>query len=236
LKKRGEDFVLLDLRHLPQDQVRERFPHIYVTCLTKFKIDITREPIPVVPAAHYSCGGVVTDIEGRTSLHGVYAAGEVAMTGVHGANRLASNSLLEALVFADRAASASAEYLAHQSGSLSDVDVWDDSGTLNSEEWVLIAHNRRELQQIMWDYVGIVRSNLRLERSQRRLDLLQKEVETFYKKTTVTEPLLELRNLTQCSMLIIQSAMQRKESRGLHVTTDFPQRDDEHFLCDTIVE
>jgi L-aspartate oxidase len=166
----------------------------------------------------------------------VYAAGEVAMTGVHGANRLASNSLLEALVFADRAASASAEYLAHQSGSLPDVSAWDDSGTLNSEEWVLIAHNRRELQQIMWDYVGIVRSNLRLERAQRRLDLLRKEVETFYKKTTVTEPLLELRNLTQCSMLIIQSAMQRKESRGLHVTTDFPQRDDEHFLRDTIVE
>ncbi|MBK7256626.1 MAG: L-aspartate oxidase [Ignavibacteriae bacterium] len=235
LKKRGDDHVLLDLRHLPADQVREKFPHIYNTCLEKFKLDITREPVPVVPAAHYSCGGVVTDIDGRTSIGGLFAAGEVSMTGVHGANRLASNSLLEALVFSDRACRLTAEQLRQKGTSLPDVGPWDDSGTLNSEEWILIAHNRREIQQIMWDYVGIVRSDLRLERALRRMELIRDEVEDFYKRTRVTEGLIELRNLAQCAMLVIRCAMMRKESRGLHVTTDYRQRNDAAFMRDTIL-
>lgn len=235
LKRRGDEFVLLDLRHLQPDAVREHFPHIYSTCLTKFKIDITTEPIPVVPAAHYSCGGVVTDVDGRTSVQGLYAAGEVCMTGVHGANRLASNSLLEALVFSDRALRASTASREAAPRVVPEVGPWDDSGTLNSEEWILISHNRREIQQIMWDYVGIVRSDLRLGRALRRLELIQKEVEDFYKRTTVSEGLIELRNLAQCAMLVIKCAMQRKESRGLHVTTDYRTRNDAEFLRDTIL-
>jgi L-aspartate oxidase len=236
LKKRGDEYVLLDLRHLPAGDVREHFPHIYTTCLNKFKIDITREPIPVVPGAHYSCGGVVTDIDGKTSIQGLYAAGEVSMTGVHGANRLASNSLLEALVFSDRAARASSEFLRGAYPSVPEISGWDDSGTLNSEEWILISHNRREIQQLMWDYVGIVRSNLRLERAARRIELIRSEVEDFYKRTKVTEGLIELRNLALCAALIIGCAMRRKESRGLHFTTDYRSRDDEHFRCDTVID
>ncbi len=236
LKKRGEEYVLLDLRHLDAAQVREHFPHIYSTCQSKFRVDITSEPVPVVPAAHYSCGGVVTDIDGRTSIHGLYAAGEVSMTGVHGANRLASNSLLEALVFSLRAVDRSVEYLKDATLPPGEVMEWDDSGTFNSEEWVLVSHDRREIQQIMWDYVGIVRSTLRLERAQRRMDLIRTEVETFYKKTKVTDALIELRNLALCAHLIIRCAMQRRESRGLHMTTDYRERDDEHFLRDTIIQ
>jgi L-aspartate oxidase len=189
-----------------------------------------------VPAAHYSCGGVVTDIEGRTSIHGLYASGEVSMTGVHGANRLASNSLLEGLVFSHRAAEDARRRLSESSGDFPAIQDWDDSGTFNSEEWVLIAHNRKEIQHIMWDYVGIVRSDLRLERALRRMKLIQDEVEAFYKKTRVTEGLIELRNLAQCAMLIIQCAMKRKESRGLHMTTDYPKRNDAEFLKDTIAD
>ncbi|HCV42645.1 MAG TPA: L-aspartate oxidase, partial [Bacteroidetes bacterium] len=154
LKKRGDDFVLLDLRHLPREKVVEQFPYIYRTCLEKYKLDITKEPIPVVPAAHYSCGGVVTDMNGRTTISGLYSSGEVSMTGVHGANRLASNSLLEALVFSHRAAQDAKEFLKSYSTTIPEIREWDDSGTINSEEWVLISHNKREIQQIMWDYVG----------------------------------------------------------------------------------
>ncbi len=235
LKKRGDEYVLLDLRHLPADGVREHFPHIYSTCLTKYKLDITAEPIPVVPAAHYSCGGVVTDVDGRTNVHGLYAAGEVSMTGVHGANRLASNSLLEALVFSDRALRASIGKGSPLKKPLPEVAPWDYSGTLNSEEWILVSHNRREIQEVMWDYVGIVRSDLRLGRALRRMELIQNEVEDFYKRTRVTEGLIELRNLAQCAMLVIKCAMLRKESRGLHVTTDYRSRNDAEFLRDTIL-
>lgn len=236
LKKRGEDYVLLDLRHLPADQIREKFPHIYQTCLTRYRIDITKEPIPVVPAAHYSCGGVVTDVDGRTNIHGLYASGEVSMTGVHGANRLASNSLLEGLVFSHRAACHAEKFVKEWTGPIPEILEWDDSGTFNSEEWVLISHDRKEIQQVMWDYVGIVRSTLRLQRALRRIRLIQDEVETFYKKTKVTEGLIELRNLAQCAMLIIVCAMKRKESRGLHRTTDYREPDDMNFLRDTIVD
>jgi L-aspartate oxidase len=234
LKKSGEDYVLLDLCHLPAQGVKDRFPHIYKTCLTRFKLDITQEPIPVVPAAHYSCGGVVTDVDGRTSISNLYASGEVSMTGVHGANRLASNSLLEALVFSDRAARSSSTSGKTSAMPPPRIREWDDSGTFNSEEWVLISHNRREIQQIMWDYVGIIRSDLRLHRAFRRMELITNEIETFYKKTRVTEGLIELRNLARCAMLVIRSAMKRKESRGLHITTDYRDRDDKHFLSDTV--
>ena len=235
LKKRGDEYVLLDLRHLPAAQVRDKFPHIYTTCLEKYKLDITSEPIPVVPAAHYSCGGVMTDIDGRTNIAGLFASGEVSMTGVHGANRLASNSLLEALVFSDRAVRAGEAQLRENPRDVPAVGPWDDSGTLNSEEWILIEHNRREIQQIMWDYVGIIRSDLRLDRALRRMELIRDEVEDFYKRTKVTEGLIELRNLAQCALLIIRCARMRKESRGLHVTTDYRDRDDANFLRDTIL-
>jgi L-aspartate oxidase len=158
------------------------------------------------------------------------------MTGVHGANRLASNSLLEALVFSERAAQSATADIRNGARAIPPINEWDDSGTYNAEEWVLISHNRREIQQVMWDYVGIVRSNHRLERARRRMDLIQAEVENFYKKTKVTEQLLELRNLALCASLIIRCAMKRKESRGLHHTTDYPERDDVHFLADTIAD
>jgi len=236
LKKRGEEYVLLDLLHLPARKVKDHFPHIYETCLTRFKLDITKEPIPVVPAAHYSCGGVETDIHGRTSITGLYASGEVSMTGVHGANRLASNSLLEALVFSERAARASIQYVSSLRDPFPEIRDWDESGTFNSEEWVLISHDRKEIQQIMWDYVGIVRSNLRLERAQRRIELIKDEVEEFYKKTKITEGLIELRNLALCADLIVRSSIKRKESRGLFVNTDYPNRDDAHFCRDTVID
>jgi L-aspartate oxidase len=177
---------------------------------------------------------VVTDLYGRTSIQGLYACGEVSMTGVHGANRLASNSLLEALVFAQRAADVSRERVGLKE-ALPEIPPWDESGTLNSEEWVLISHNRREIQEVMWDYVGIVRSRLRLERAQRRLHVLKQEVKDFYDRTRVSEGLIELRNLATVADLIVRSAMLRKESRGLHYTTDHPERDDARWLHDTII-
>ncbi len=239
LKKRGDDFVLLDLRHAERsrsmtDRIKEEFPLIYETCLKKFKLDITKEPIPVVPAAHYACGGVVTDLYGRTSLLNLYACGEVAMTGVHGANRLASNSLLEAVVFSERAF-VDSQTQKHGNEDVPQIPDWDESGTFNAEEWVLIEHDRREIQEIMWDYVGIVRSDVRLDRAYRRMKLISDEIENFYKRTKVTEGLIELRNLATVALLIVESAQKRKESRGLHWTTDYPMRDDVKQLQDTLV-
>jgi len=234
LKRHGDEHVLLDLRHLPADAVRQHFPLIYGTCLSKYKLDITLEPIPVVPAAHYCCGGVVTDLEGRTSIEGLYACGEAAMTGVHGANRLASNSLLEAIVFSHRAF-IDAKRRVRQRGEIPSIMTWDDSGTLNSEEWVLVEHDRREIQQVMWDYVGIVRSDLRLERAARRISFIREEIEEFYKHTKIREGLIELRNLVTVAHLIISSAMERKESRGLHYTTDYPSADDALWKRDTLL-
>ncbi|HUN66935.1 MAG TPA: L-aspartate oxidase [Bacteroidota bacterium] len=234
LKRRGDHFVLLDLRHLPAENIRKSFPHIYETCRTRAKLDITQEPIPVVPAAHYACGGIVTDLHGRTSIADLCACGEVAMTGLHGANRLASNSLLEAVVFSHRVALDIGAGLS-KNEAMPDVPSWDDSGTFDAKEWVLIEHDRREIQELMWDYVGIVRSDERLERARTRLLMIQTEVEAFYRRTKVVEPLVELRNLATVAMLIVQSALLRRESRGLHYTTDYPGRDDQRYLHDTVL-
>ena len=233
MKKRGEACVFLDLRHMDAQKTIDHFPHIYENCL-KYKIDITKEPIPVVPAAHYMCGGVQTNLYGQTDIHRLYACGEVALTGVHGANRLASNSLLEAVVFANQVYEHTRQVMAETKWSIPDFPEWDESGTFSSEEWVLIEHNREEIQQIMWDYVGIVRSNLRLERAERRIQLISDEIENFYKGTKVTEALIELRNLAKLAKLIIRCAKLRHESRGLHYTTDYPDTNDEQWLKDTV--
>lgn len=236
LKRRGDDFVYLDVSHLPAKNIRHEFPNIYHKC-KEYGIDITKQPIPVVPAAHYTCGGVVTDLQGCTSIHRLYAAGEASMTGVHGANRLASNSLLEALVFSRRAAVELLARVKDEKGKRGAIDLmpWDESGTENAEEWIYVSHDLREIQQIMWDYVGIVRSNYRLERALRRVQLIRKEIEDYYRRTKVTVGLLELRNIAEVALLIVQSAMRRKESRGLHYTTDYPSLDNRRWKRDTIL-
>jgi L-aspartate oxidase len=234
LKLRGDDYVLLDISHRDADEVRTRFPHIYKTLL-EAGIDMTVDPIPVVPAAHYMCGGVVSDTSGRTTLPGLFAAGEVAMTGVHGANRLASNSLLEAVVFAHRAAETALNERNETPVRFPSVPRWSDEGTMNHEEWVLISHDKLEIQRLMWDYVGIVRSNLRLIRAQRRVDLIAEEVNSFYWKTPVGEGILELRNIGLVAQLIIFCALSRRESRGLHYNTDYPERDDANWMGDTVI-
>ncbi|ANT65370.1 L-aspartate oxidase [Prosthecochloris sp. CIB 2401] len=231
MKKTGDECVFLDVTHLDADEVRNHFPNIYETCL-EYGIDMTKEMIPVVPAAHYSCGGIQTDDKGRTSIERLYACGESSCTGVHGANRLASNSLLEALVFAWR----SYRHIQSVIGSIENNQPfpdWDDSGTVNPEEWILVSHNKKEAQQVMSDYVGIVRSDLRLERALRRIEFLKEETEAYYKRTKITTQILELRNIIKIAGLVIQSAIKRRESRGLHYTTDYPQKDDRHFLSDT---
>jgi L-aspartate oxidase len=235
LKKSGDDFVYLDITHKDKDKKIEHFPYIYDNCLEK-GIDITKEFIPVVPAAHYACGGILVDVNGRTSLSGLYACGEVSMTGVHGANRLASNSLLEALVFSLRASNVINDFLSDYHQEIPSIPDWDDSGTLSADELVMISHSMREVKQVMWDYVGIVRSNLRLERAEHRLHNLYLEIEDMYKKTKVFEDILELRNLITCSHTIIKSATMRKESRGLHYTLDYLNSDDSKTPADTILQ
>lgn len=221
LKKSGGECVYLDISHEDHEMIHEHFPHIAATC-KKFGIDIYSQPIPVVPAAHYTCGGVITDVFGRTTVNGLFACGEVSCTGLHGANRLASNSLLEALVFSKRAIEPSIEY-ARTAGWEDNIPDWDDSGTERPDELILISHNKEELQRVMWDYVGIVRSTLRLNRALRRTRLLFDEAEEFYTRTRVSSELAELRNLIAVGYMIIQSALKRQESRGLHYMTDFPE-------------
>jgi len=234
LKQSGEPYVLLDLTALNADAVKQRFPYIHKRCL-EYHLDITREPIPVVPAAHYMCGGVRTNLQGRTSIPGLYASGEVACTGLHGANRLASNSLLEALVFSKNAAQSAAEEIKTAPASSRGLPRWEKTGSPNHEEWVLISHDRHEIQRLMWDYVGIVRSNDRLERANRRIRLIASEIEEFYRRSVAAEGIIELRNLAQVAQLIIRSALRRKESRGLHFNTDYPERDDRRWRRDTIL-
>ncbi len=219
MKKRGLDCVYLDISHKGEEFVRGHFPNIHAKCL-EFGIDITREPIPVVPAAHYSCGGLVVDLAGRTRVGGLYALGEVACTGLHGANRLASNSLLECLVFSE---SATADILAAEQVAVPALPAWDESRVTDADEEVVIAHNWDELRRSMWGYVGIVRTNKRLERALHRIDLLQGEIDEFYSNFRVSHDLIELRNLVVTAELIVRSALKRKESRGLHFSSDWPE-------------
>jgi L-aspartate oxidase len=219
MKKHGLDCVHLDISHQPPAFVKEHFPNIHARCLD-LGIDITRQPIPVVPAAHYTCGGIHTDLSGRTDLPGLHAIGETAYTGLHGANRLASNSLVECMVFAR---SASTDILANAMPAAPAVPAWDDSQVKDADEAVVISHNWDELRRFMWDYVGIVRTNKRLERAAHRIDLLQDEIQEFYSTFHVTRDLLELRNLVTVADLIVKSAQSRHESRGLHFSRDYPQ-------------
>ncbi len=222
IKKSGDSHVLLDVSHLPAGELRAHFPTIHETCL-RYGIDITQQPIPVVPAAHYACGGVVVDRVGQTSIAGLYACGEVSYTGLHGANRLASNSLLEAMVYSHHAALHTLDNALGFSAQHDAVPPWDESGTTQEREWVLVQHNREELQRVMSDYVGIVRSNLRLDRALRRTKLLYEETEDFYRRTRVSVGLCELRNLIATAFLIVRCAQMRRESRGLHYTVDYPE-------------
>jgi L-aspartate oxidase len=218
MKKRGLDYVHLDISHQSPEFIQEHFPTIHARCM-ELGIDITRQPIPVVPAVHFTCGGVVTDLAGRTDIPGLYAVGETACTGLHGANRLASNSLLECLVVGRACAH---QIAAAPPSDLPKLPVWDESRVTNADEEVVIAHNWDELRRFMWNYVGIVRTTKRLERAHHRLRLLKEEIDEYYRNFRVTNDLLELRNLVEVAGLIVNSALSRHESRGLHYSRDYP--------------
>ncbi|OGI58654.1 MAG: L-aspartate oxidase [Candidatus Muproteobacteria bacterium RBG_19FT_COMBO_61_10] len=234
MKRHGLDCVYLDISHKPADFITGHFPNIYRRCL-EFGFDMTRKPLPVVPAAHYTCGGVVTDLHGQTDLHGLYAIGECAHTGLHGANRLASNSLLECVVFAEAAATDILAHLAAAPPPETVLRAWDESRVSNADELVVVSHNWKELRSFMWDYVGIVRTNKRLERALHRANLLHDEILEYYSNFRINNDLVELRNLALVAELIIRSAQRRKESRGLHYTLDYPQPDETRPPQDTIL-
>jgi L-aspartate oxidase len=235
LKKSGHDSVFLDISHKQPDVIKTRFPNIYEKCFS-FGIDITRDPIPVVPAAHYMCGGVSTDIFGRTDIGRLYAVGETACTGLHGANRLASNSLIEALVYAQTASEkAMSEFKTLDVKLVPDPPTWDDSGTTDSDERIMVSHNWDEIRRLMWNYVGIVRSNKRLERARRRVETIQKEILEYYWNFKIAGDLIELRNIATVAELIIKCALHRKESRGLHYNIEYPKRCDKKWQKDTLI-
>jgi L-aspartate oxidase len=234
MKRRGDKHVLLDATPIGEEVIRRRFPNIYETCLA-YGIDITKQPIPVVPAAHYMCGGVVTDLKARTAIDGLLCAGEVACTGLHGANRLASNSLLEALVFASQAAESAAAAMNTFEGRVPDVSPWRDEGTAEVKEAVFFDHDWDQVRRLMWDYVGIVRSDQRLAIASKRMALLREQIEGYYWKYKLSHDLIELRNIALVGALIIRSAMLRRESRGLHYNTDCPETDDVNWKRDTVI-
>jgi L-aspartate oxidase len=223
MKIHGTEHVWLDCRHMDHERFLQHFPNIHKTCLQQ-GIDIAKDMIPVAPAAHYSCGGIKTDAWGRSSIKNLYAAGESASTGLHGANRLASNSLLEAMVFANRSFMDSIEAEKNTQPLQVSIPEWDAKGTSAPREMILITQSLKELQQVMSDYVGIVRNNVRLERAARRLDLLWEETESLYKNTMISPQLMELRNMITVGYLITKGAIFRKESRGLHYNTDYPNK------------
>ena len=234
MKRLGHDCVYLDISHKSEKFIAKHFPNIFQRCFD-LGINIATDPIPVVPAAHYTCGGVLVNKNGQTDIPGLYAIGEVSYTGLHGANRMASNSLLECFVFAHSAFN-------HIKQTLSDIKMpekiseWDESRVTNSDEEVVVSHNWDEIRRFMWDYVGIVRTTKRLDRAHHRIKLLQSEISEYYGNFRITKDLIELRNLASVSELIIESALKRKESRGLHYTTDFPAIDDANSLKNTIVK
>ncbi len=232
MKVHGEDSVFLDITHRAADYIINRFPNIHRTCLT-YGIDMTREPIPVVPAAHYLCGGVKVDLWGESDLENLFAIGEVACSGLHGANRLASNSLLEGVVFADRVARRSVERLSEKCEPFPTVPPWDYGTATDSDEEVVVAHNWDEIRTCMWNYVGIVRSDRRLARALRRIQMIQEEIAEYYWDFYPTSDLIELRNITTVAKLIVRCAQLRKESRGLHYTIDHLETDDQHWKRDT---
>jgi len=235
LKKSGDPCVFLDITHLPPDFIKERFPRIYQRC-SELNLDITGEWIPVVPAAHYICGGVQTDLYGRSSIESLWAIGEVASTGMHGANRLASNSLLEAVAFAEFASrDSTAKFKEIKNESLPRVPEWSSSQVFDQREWVVVSHDRQEIAQLMWDYVGIVRSNYRLDKARERLEILSRDIEDFYRKNPVRGDVIELRNIATVARLIVKSARTREESRGLHFNLDYPERDDQKWLKETLL-
>jgi L-aspartate oxidase len=235
MKRTGSEHVLLDITHKPADFVRSRFPNIHARCLL-LGIDITTDPMPVVPAAHYMCGGITTDLHGRTTLPGLWALGEASCTGLHGANRLASNSLLEGLVFARRAADKLSNQIAElRQMHIPNVPEWQIGSAAPSDEAVVVSNDWDEVRRMMWNYVGIVRSNARLRRAARRAAMLEEEIREYYWKHLVNRDLLELRNIAAVAELIISSAASRQESRGLHYTIDHPDLD-ASFASDTVIK